>query len=450
MIVGSTIKLNFSEITEREMRKLEKELTFVRDADVVTCFRKMVTRGYYKLPRGAWAFVPDHVEYDDQRTRPKLPALNFTVQLDDVEKDERYEGQSKAVEAMHYHQQGQIIRPPGTGKTQIALAFAAQAETRTLVLVHTKDILDQWVMNVENSIPELKGKVGVIQGKTHKVGHITIATVQTLRNYILDPPKGFWEQFGCVIADEGHHAAAPTWEQILNKCPAYFRFAFTASATRADGLEKLITYLVGPIIHRQKFSSTVKLHVKQVNTGFNHPYRGSFDWGTLLRALINDEKRNAQIARLIDKEVHQGNSVLVLSRRIDHLTNIAEMMGNETEVLTGKRTQADRSRILKDFRDGKLRVLLATQLADEALDVPRLNRVFLVHPGKHEGRIIQQIGRAIRQHPDKEDAIIYDFVDKVRVLQRQAMQRSQTYRANRITVKRTKQKRRRLLWRSLG
>ena len=388
------------------------------------------------------------MEYEDKRTKPKLPTLNFTVKLDAVEKDERYEGQSRAVASMFEHQQGQIIRPPGTGKTQIALAFAAASETRTLVLVHTKDILEQWLGNVENSIPELKGKVGIIQGKTFKVGHITIATVQTLRNYILNPPKGFWEQFGCVIADEGHHAAAATWEQILNKSPAYYRFAFTASATRADGLEKLITYLVGPIIHRQKFSSTVKLQVKQVETGFNHPYRGAFDWGTLVRALIHDEKRNTQIAKLIDKEVDEGNSCLVLSRRIDHLHNIHALMANgDAEVLTGKRNQADRNRILKDFKSGKLRVLLATQLADEALDVPILNRVFLVHPGKHEGRIIQQIGRAIRQHPDKKDAIIYDFVDTVRVLKRQAMQRSQTYRANKITVRRAKVKRRKLLWR---
>jgi superfamily II DNA or RNA helicase len=447
MNVAETIKLNFNELSEREMRKLEKELTFVRDADVVTCFRKMVTRGYYKLPRGAWAFVPDHVEYVDQRSRPKLPKLNFTVQLDAVEKDERYEGQSQAVASMFEHEQGQIIRPPGTGKTQIALAFAAQCETRTLVLVHTKDILEQWVNYTEQAIPELRGKVGIIQGKTYKVGQITIATVQTIRKYILDHPRDWWKQWGCVIADEGHHAAAPSWEQILNMCPAHYRFAFTASATRADGLEKLITYLVGPIIHRQKFRSTVELHVKQVDTGFAYPYRGAFDWGNLVRALIHDEPRNTKIAQLIDKEVEEGNSVLVLSRRIDHLHNIAALMSSDTEVLTGKRSQADRNRILKDFRAGKLRVLLATQLADEALDVPVLNRVFLVHPGKHEGRIIQQIGRAIRQHPDKQDAIIYDFVDKVRVLKRQADQRQRTYRANRISIRKAKTKKRRLLWR---
>jgi superfamily II DNA or RNA helicase len=445
MKVAGTIQLKFSEITPRDMAKLEKQLSFVRDADVVTCYRKFMTRGYYKLPRGAWAFVPDYVEYEDNRTRPKLPKLNFTVTLDDTEKDPRFEGQSRAVNSMIEHEQGQIIRPPGTGKTQIALAFAAQAETRTLVLVHTKDILEQWVMNVENAIPELKGKVGIIQGKTFKIGHITIATVQTLKKFLED--KKFWEQWGCVIADEGHHAAAQTWEWILNESPAYYRFAFTASATRADGLEKLITYLVGPIIHRKKFTSTVKLHVKQVDTGFKYPYRGPFDWGNLVRALISDKQRNTKIATLVDKEVNEGNSVLVLSRRIDHLHNIAALMSNDAEVLTGKRSQADRNRILKDFRDGKLRVLLATQLADEALDVPVLNRVFLVHPGKHEGRIIQQIGRAIRQHPDKDDAIIYDFVDKVRVLQRQAMQRSQTYRANKITIRKGTRKKRRLLWR---
>jgi superfamily II DNA or RNA helicase len=72
--------------------------------------------------------------------------------------------------------------------------------------------------------------------------------------------------------------------------------------------------------------------------------------------------------------------------------------------------------------------------------VPRLNRVVLCHPGKHEGRIIQQIGRALRRHPEKEDALIYDVVDdRVGVLRRQWSLRKRTYKQNKISIQKTGQ-----------
>jgi len=112
-------------------------------------------------------------------------------------------------------------------------------------------------------------------------------------------------------------------------------------------------------------------------------------------------------------------------------------MSSDCEILAAKtRTKKERAKALADFRNGTVRCILATQLADEALDVPRLNRVFLTHPGKHEGRIIQQIGRALRLTPEKRDAVIYDFVDhRVGILKRQWNLRERTYRQNKIKVR---------------
>jgi superfamily II DNA or RNA helicase len=418
------------------MKKLKRELSFVLpNGTPVECYRDVFIDGYIRIPRGAKYLLNGHA-VDDLRSKPELPELNFTVKLDDVEKDERFKGQSAAVAAMFEHEQGQIIRPPGTGKTQIALAFIAACKTRTLVLVHTKDILDQWVTYAKAAIPGVE--IGIIQGRRVEIGHLTIATVQSIRRFVEPSPgkKKFWRQFGCVIADEGHHGAAKTWEYIINSCPAYYRFSFTASPTRADGMHPALKYLFGPIIHRQKFSSPVKLKVIPVRTRFYYPYRGQWDWAKMVTALTLDEERNGHIARIAEREAALGNSVLVLSRRIEHLERIAEQLSASHEVLTGSRKDADRRRILAGFRDGTISIVLATQLADEALDVPRLNRVILTHPGKHEGRIIQQIGRAIREFPDKKDALIYDFIDpRVGVLRRQWDKRKRTYRQNRISIK---------------
>lgn len=436
MIADSLLTIKFQELTPRQWRELEGKLSFVKDnGDAVICFEKRVIHGDVRIPRGAWYLLPDSITYKDRRVCPPMPKLKFALKLDDEEKDERFKGQSAAVKAMLEHEQGLIVRPPGTGKTQIALAFAARCKTRTLVITHTEDILQQWVSYAKKAVPD--AEIGIIRGKTVKVGHITIATVQTLNNLLSKKKPKFWRQFGAVIADEAHHVSAPSWERVLNNLPARYRFGFTASPTRADGMHPTMRFIIGPIIHRQKFSSPVKLHVKPVKTGFRAMYRGPFDWGNLVRALIADDARNSKIARIADREVRQGNSVLVLSRRIEHLERIGEKMECDAEILAaGRVSKAERKRILEEFRNGDVKCVLATQLADEALDVQRLNRVLLVHPGKHEGRIIQQIGRAIRQHPDKQDAVIYDFVDnRVGVLRRQWGKRKQTYKTAKISVR---------------
>lgn len=437
MIVDNFLRVKLDELSPGEWKRLEKLLTFQNDAgDVVISYRRMLTRGQYMLPRGTWSLLPDHIRYVDKRACPEMPRLMFTVMLNDLEKDKRFSGQIEAVEAMFENEQGIVIRPPGTGKTQIALAFAAECQTRTMVLVHTQDVMDQWIEYIERAIPELKGKVGIVRGATEKIGHITVGMVPSLHNRLETHKRKWWDQFGCVIADEAHHVSAPTWEAVMNNFTARYRFGFTASPTRADGMHPTMRFIIGPIIHRQKFSSAVKLEVAPIKTEFRTMYRGPFDWGRLLTTLVQDEKRNKQIVEVIRAEQAAGNSILVLSRRIEHLERIAEELDGSCEILTGKRNNKDRRRILQEFRDGKITTLLATQLADEALDVQRLNRVLLVHPGKHEGRIIQQIGRAIRSHPDKEDAVIYDFVDhRMGVLKRQWSLRKRTYKTNKISIR---------------
>ena len=435
MIVDNFIKLRFDELTPAQAEQLENDLTYVVDSNtVVKHFNKQYTKGRYLLPRGAWYLLPDSVRYTDKRSCPEIPSFNFKVTLDNTEKDPRFKGQKEAVEEMLAQEQGLIVRPPGTGKTQIALAFAATCETRTLVIVHTEDILNQWVEYAKAAVEG--ATVGIIRGKKIEIGDITIGTVQTLTRLVSSKPPKFWRQFGCVIADEAHHVSAPSWEVVLNAQTARYRFGFTASPTRADGLERSMKFIVGPIIHRQEFSSPVNLKVVRARTKFGFRYRGTYDWGRLLRALIADKRRNRHIARLVDREISRGHSVLVLSRRIAHLENIAAAMQSDSEILTGQKTSAFRRTTLDNFRAGEVRCLLATQLADEALDVPRLDRVFLVHPGKAEGRIIQQIGRAIRKHPEKQDARIYDFVDwRVRILRRQWSERRRVYQKNNIKIK---------------
>jgi superfamily II DNA or RNA helicase len=449
VIVDSAILLKPEELSERKWEKLFTRLTFNDADDIEVQAYEDSARGV-RIPRGAWRWLPDSLEVTDLRTRPKMPKLYCSVTLD----AEGFSGQQDALRAMFEHEQGIVVRQPGSGKTQIAMAFIASCKTRVLVIVHTRDLVKQWQDYAKVAIPSIE--LGRIGAGHMTVGHLTIATVQTLKRHT-NAGRKFWGQFGAVIVDETHHAAAESWEWVLNVCPAYYRFGLTATMRRSDGRHPLVTMLVGPVIHKGKFKSQVPILMRPVETKFQGVYNGPYDWQRLLNQIMDDKPRNQLIAKIAVREMKAGNSVLVLSRQIGHLQNIRSEIFAQTGsikgivMLTGQTaTHRERHRAIQAMREGKVRILLATQLADEGLDVPILNRVLLTWPGKHDGRIIQQIGRAIRTHPDKVDAIIYDFVDETPdVLGRQFRERLRTYSELGIqkgkVVRRAEKKKRRII-----
>ena len=102
--------------------------------------------------------------------------------------------------------------------------------------------------------------------------------------------------------------------------------------------------------------------------------------------------------------------------------------GVSAAVLTGEVKRAVRKELLDRARAGELAVIVATSLADEGLDLPRLSRVFLAYPGRARGRTVQRLGRLMRPHAEKTDAALFDFVDrKVPLLRRHHLERRKLY-----------------------
>lgn len=439
MKVSNVLRIEIDELSEREWRRVFKSLRYAdNQGNVYEPWKISPRTSEVILPRGAWSLLPNKIEYDDNRVAPDQVEIEFTGILDYVDEfsGKSFSGQKDALRAMLMQEQGIILAQPGFGKTQVALAFAAISETPTLVLVHTKDILQQWIDRCAQVVPE--AEVGVIQGSKFSVGEITIATVQTFKNAIKDD-KTLRLRFGCVILDECHHAAAASFADILNDMPAKYRFGFTASQTRADGNHPYSRLVIGPVIYTHKFESKVPVTVVPVKDAkFYYGYRGAWDWRNLVDALVNDEKRNHVIASIADEEIDAGHTTLVLSREIAHLENIRACMSHADEVpiLKGELPAHERNEILRAFRAGEITCVLATQLADEALDVPILSRVILTFPGKHDGRLIQQVGRALREHEGKTESVIYDVVDdRIGPLRRQWMLRKAAYKQMKIKLR---------------
>jgi superfamily II DNA or RNA helicase len=325
--------------------------------------------------------------------------------------------------------------PAGGGKTRTAIGGIAKLETPTLILVASLDLAEQW----RTQIGALLGaEVGLVGDGAVDVRPITVATVQTLARWDDRDLDAFLARFGLLVIDEAHHVASPTFRRVVGRCPAKYRLALTATPEREDGLTPVLEWFCGPVIASVRHAELIEegnlvdVETRELRTQFGFNYGGPDDWPRLLDALWRDNARNALIVSAVESEARAGHSVLVLTGRVEHARVLAEQLlarGVNARALVGTMSRRERSQALQDSRDGQLSVLVATSLADEGLDLPRLSRCFLTFPAKAAGRTEQRLGRIMRPHGDKRDAVLIDVVDaRVGVLRHQARKRAAVFR----------------------
>jgi len=160
----------------------------------------------------------------------------------------------------------------------------------------------------------------------------------------------------------------------------------------------------------------MKPRIRVTETDFYNPSIN--DYQSLLAAITHDEGRNNQIVSDIAREAKDGHYCLVLSERIEHARALHQLFsrfysGIPSACITSKDSKVHRTATLRAMTQGSLRVLFSTRIADEGLDLPILDRVFLSCPVRSASKVQQQIGRALRVHVGKDTPIIYDYRDSL-------------------------------------
>ena len=396
-------------------------------------FLRFDARGWAVVPRGAVDLLRaearkagSDVVFEDARVPGTPAAFASHVNLRDY--------QHEALACIRRRLQGVVEVSTGGGKTTIGVAAVAALGTSALVIVHTHDLLDQWV---ETARRILGVEAGVIAAGRVAIEPFTVATIQTLASLPESELDALGARFGFVVVDECHRSPAAMFQRVLEHLPARDRIGLTATPERDDGLTPLLAWTFGPRIFSIGLDELVaagylqRPRVRIVHTAFGFPYTGPADRPAMLEALTSDEARNAIILDLAVNEARQGHTVLVLSERVSHCRALAEALqaqGIRSACLVGSVKSAERATILGAFRDGTIAVVVASTLADEGLDVPRLSRLVLAFPSRAKGRLTQRIGRLMRPHASKRDAVVYDLVDVlVAPLLRQHRERRAAY-----------------------
>lgn len=383
------------------------------------------------LPRGSIGkmlrFCRDQqIDYEFQDLRPSISPTVFSSSIS-LRND-----QAQVIESAQKKDFGVIVAPPGTGKTVMALQIIAEKQQPALILVHRKQLAEQWKERINAFLGIPNAEIGTIgQGKLKAKEKITIATIQSLSKVL---EKGVLKhQFGTVVVDECHHIPAKTYRTLLAQLPTRYMYGLTATPYRKFSDGKLIFLFLGEIIAELALpqDATKKpLSIRIQETDFDVPFNPKTDqFDVLSKILVHDSARNELILKNVRVELDRRKKVVLLTERREHIESLHQYLKSTYEVITLSGEDSEMSRKTKwlQLQQGHFQVLITTgQLFGEGTDLANLDSLFLCYPFSFEGKLVQYIGRVQR---GENSPTIYDYDDvKIPYLHRMFLKRNTHYR----------------------
>ena len=401
-------------------KKLKPQLFFFREENGRFCFPRGFGNRAVRLCRRQTGVSPQLV--DERRLLPPID-LTFRGTLRPY--------QETAVTAVLAHSFGVLEASTGSGKTVMALAVIARRQQPTLVLVHTRELMQQWRQRIRQFLGIDAGQAG--DGRID-LQPVTVAIVNTARKHL----DTLVPRFGHLVVDECHRVPASLFTEVVAAFDCHSMLGLSATAfRREDGMTRLIHISMGDRVHAvdgrmlEASGAVVRPELEQRPTGFVRDFQGEYP--RLIKALAEDSRRNRQIAADVASLVRQGHqgTVLVVSDRVAHCQALADLLtadGVAAAVLTGQSGPDQRLQVVEAVQAGRVPVLVATlQLIGEGFDCPGLSTLVLATPIRFEGRLLQVVGRIMRPAEGKK-ALVIDYVDVgIPVLRRSAAARREVF-----------------------
>jgi len=384
-----------------------------------------------------------------------IASLNIEVNLT----DERFSGtpleiqfqgdlrseQQLAANALLAHETGVLSASTAFGKTVLAAYLIAQRKVNTLIIVHRRQLLDQWVSILNEFLgvnPKQIGQIG--GGKRKPTGIIDVAMIQTLyRKGVVDD---IVSQYGHLIVDECHHISAVSFEQVVRQSKARYITGLSATVIRKDGHHPIIFMQCGPVRYKvddrkQAEKRPFEHKVVICPTKFRVPAyiqnSPALSIQELYTLLSKDDERNSMIVDDVIKAVSTNRNPVVLTERRDHIDILANLLTERISnvfTMVGGMGKKQRKQLMEQITAvpaNEPRVIIATgRYLGEGFDDARLDTLFLTLPISWRGTLTQYAGRLHRLNADKKEVIVYDYVDfEISVLARMYAKRRSGYKS---------------------
>ena len=343
------------------------------------------------------------------------------------------------------HNTGVLSASTAFGKTVVAAYLIAKRSVNTLILVHLKQLLDQWIERLNTFLDVSVKEIGQIGGGKRKpTGIIDVATIQSLsRKGVVDDIVA---NYGHLVVDECHHISARSFEIVARQSKAKYVTGLSATINRKDGHHPIIFMNCGPVRYKvdDKKQAAARPFAHKVivrKTNFKMPASFGADRYTAIheiyRSLLKSDERNQFIVADILKVISNDRFPVILTERKEHLDRLKTLLEDKIQNLIvmqggmGKKQRQVALQALKSLPDHAEKAILATgRYLGEGFDDERLDTLFLTMPISWRGTLSQYAGRLHRTHDRKNEVVIYDYVDMdVPVLSRMYDKRIRGYRS---------------------
>lgn len=412
-VISNRIYMNCSAETQEHIESEVKHIipSWHQDAQPEIINNMAIIRaGLVTIPSGRTDLIPEGYEISDKRITCPVDFPEFRFDL--------RESQQVVHDQIN---EGCIINAwVSWGKTFTALAIAAKLRQKTLIIVHTVSLRNQWEKEIQKVFGITPSVIG--SGRFETDGPIVVANVQTLHRKQREVSK----LFGTIILDEMHHVSSKTFSSIIDASHARYKIGLTGTLKRKDGKQVLFKDYFGDIVYKPPKENYMVPRVHLIRTEIRFMDGSNTPWAKKINELTQKEEYVHLISMLAAAYSAKGHKVLVVSDRVAFLNNCAELVGESAVAITGK--TPNREEIIESVRRGEKDIVFGTQsIFSEGISVDNLSCLILGTPVNNESLLTQLIGRVIREKEGKKQPIVVDINLKGSTAKRQAQARRGHY-----------------------
>jgi superfamily II DNA or RNA helicase len=312
-----------------------------------------------------------------------------------------------------------INAKPGWGKTFTALHLAKKLKQKTLVIVHTTALRDQWEDETRKLLGMSPGIIGTNRFESDRP--VVISNIQTLGKYM---PK-YANMFGTLIADEVHRVPASTFKKIVDASSARYKIGLSATLQRKDNKHIIIPdyFSQHTLIPENDTAVKPTIYCLYTNIGLDNSLK---HWVRKVTDLCTNPDYIELITNLVDiKSNKETHKVLTVADRLEFLHVCGDFVENSRVVTS---YTSDRMDVHRLILAGKVKSLFGTtSIYKEGISVNALSCLVLGCPINNAPLLEQLIGRVTRPHPGKTSSEVWDIVLSDKVSRRQFSQRMNYY-----------------------
>jgi superfamily II DNA or RNA helicase len=349
----------------------------------------LIKKGLVTIPIGRTDLIPNDYEVVDKRIEIPAKFPDFKFSLRPSQQEVYDEVTDNCI----------INAKPSWGKTFAGLAIAGKLAQKTLVVVHTVPLRNQWAREVRKVYDIEPGIIGSSIYKPD--GPIVIGNVQSLYNCV-DRLK---QEFGTIILDEMHHVSSPTFSRVMDKCFSRYKIGLSGTIKRKDQKDVVFKDYFGSHIIKPPPENSMNPIIHVIDSGLAIPEMYGMGWAHRVNALLESIQYRQLLQKVVD--YYSGRKMLIVADRVEFLKTMASIRPKAIAI-TGENQEGREEQIARIEKEID-EIWGTTSIFKEGISQDILSCLVLATPINNDPMLEQLIGRIQRIQPGKPQPIVVDI-----------------------------------------